>query len=87
METMTLIWHDCETNPPKENGDYLLWYKPRFPSNGLDGGAEGWDKASYDTYINEWYDTYDQIAYGNPDWGYSDFIPYKWAEIDLLEVK
>lgn len=22
-----MVWHDCKTDPPKENGDYLLIYK------------------------------------------------------------
>lgn len=83
METTILIWHDCEVDPPKKNGDYLLWYKPRFPSDIQHGGAEGWDKARYQVDINEWHDSYEQIVYGNPDWGWSDFIPYKWAEINL----
>lgn len=83
METAILIWHDCEIDSPKKNGDYLLWYKPRFPSDIRNGGAEGWDKAYYQADINKWCDTYDQIVYGNLDWGYSNLIPYKWAEVDL----
>ena len=74
-----MIWHDCKTDPPKKNGEYLLWYK--------ESGSNYWEKGFYNIKNKEWYNAENCIAYGNPTWGWSASIPYKWAEVDLSEVK
>lgn len=74
-----MVWHNCKTDPPKESGEYLLWYFHLIDDD--------WDKAYYNVADHEWLDSRACIPYGNPDWGWSDSIPYKWAEVDLSEVE
>ena len=71
-------WHDCKTDPPKGNGYYILWYKDKTKKNGYDNN---WNKSRYDIMDEEW--SNGGFVYGNPIWGYSNLIPYKWAEVDL----
>lgn len=76
-ETISTIleWHDCKTDPPKKDGEYILWY--------IKLDKNRWKQAYYNNISNEWFDSDKFIIYGNPKWGWSDCIPYKWAEIDL----
>ena len=66
-----MVCHDCKTDPPKEDGWYLLII--RF-NNDLD-----WDRAYYNKKKQEWQDFY--------DWSYYKNFCYKWAEVDLSEVE
>lgn len=74
-----MIWHDCKIDPPNKSGNYLLWFLYHYDND--------WNKVYYNIINNEWLDPDKCIPYGNSNWGWSDFIPYKWAEIDLSEVK
>lgn len=74
-----MVWHDCKTDPPKKNGEYILWY--------FHPAGDDWDKACYSILDNMWVDLKTCIPYGFSDWGWSDCIPYKWAEVDLSEVE
>ena len=73
METTTLIWHDCKSDPPQKAGDYLLSY---FLEDKL-----YWDKAFYYLTKNKWEDEDHHGLYN----GY--YQPYKWAEINLNKEK
>lgn len=74
-----MVWHDCKTDPPKKDGEYILCY--------TEYGQKYWSNASYNIKDKEWYDTREYVTYGNPTWGWSTSIPYKWAEVDLSEVE
>ena len=47
-----MLWHDCKTDPPKENGYYILILK----SNDY----TGWARAFYDTKFDLWLDGFDE---------------------------
>lgn len=72
-----MVWHDCKTDPPKKDGEYILCYDFR--------GELDWDRAFYEE--GTWKDEDSCILYGIPDWLYEELIPYKWAEVDLSEVE
>ena len=72
-----MTWHDCKTDPPKKEGEYLLVYSYRK--------AKDWSRAIYNG-VN-WIDEENNIPYGVKNSCYYMFIPYKWAEIDLSEVE
>lgn len=72
-----MVWHDCKTDPPKDEGEYLLIYTYY--------NTKDWDRARYNGEI--WLDEDTCIPYGITGWRYSDCIPYKWAEVDLSEVE
>lgn len=74
-----MVWHDCKTDPPKKDGNYLLWFKSY--------DEDDWDKAYYYIEQNRWTDLDDCINYGQTNWTTFCLIPYKWAEIDLSEVE
>lgn len=80
-----MTWHDCKTDPPKENGDYLLIYK-RDGKNKFLRLITTWNKVFYFRANNEW-EIYLGNEYKSLDLIYNVFIPIKWAEIDLSEVK
>lgn len=71
-----MVWHDCNTDPPKEAGIYLLAYKIKT------NNTICWDTAFYSDYdkrwedVREWSSVYDGL-----------YIPLKWAEVDLSEVE
>lgn len=69
-------WHDCKTDPPKENGWYVLWYKR---TNTHFMYQDYWRSAFYS--YNHWENEKDKVygKYGN----LLKKIPYKWAEIKL----
>lgn len=66
-----MVWHDCKTDPPKKSGGYLLLYKDDKTN------IKKWDKIYYSLGHNRWSD----------NWGWTIFKPYKWAEVDLSEVR
>lgn len=68
-----MVWHDCKSNPPKKDGEYLLCY--------ILCDSLFWDRAWYFMFKDEWEDE-DHCGLYN---GYC--IPYKWAEVDLSEVE
>lgn len=49
-----MVWHDCRTDPPKENGHYILILK----SNDY----TGWTRAFYDTKWDLWLDVFDEAC-------------------------
>ena len=69
-----MVWHDCKTDPPKKDGEYLLIYRYYDGCN--------WDSAFYSELHNRWEDTRER---GNIYDGL--YIPLKWAEVDLSEVE
>lgn len=77
-----MVWHDCKTDPPKKDGEYILCYDFR--------GKLDWDRAFYED--EEWMDEDTCIIYSVPVWSYEElvpykWVPYKWAEVDLLEIE
>lgn len=41
-----MVWHDCKTDPPKKDGEYILCYDFR--------GELDWDRAFYKDGIPDW---------------------------------
>ena len=80
-----MIWHDCKTDPPKENGDYLLVYK-HDGKNKFFKLITTLSKVFYFRANDEW-EIYLGNEYRSLDLIYNVFIPIKWAEIDLSEVE
>lgn len=68
-----LEWHDCKTDPPKEDGDYLLITK--F------GNKYYWDKGHYIKDLEYW-ETEEFGIYSDND-NNNNLI--KWAEVELPE--
>lgn len=68
---MIMVWHDCKIDPPKKSGGYLLWYKDDKVK------TNKWDKVYYELGSNRWAD----------GWGWTIFVPYKWAEVDFSGVE
>lgn len=81
-----MMWHDCKINPPKKEGFYLLVYEYYILL----------DDIMYDNNI-----IYDRALYQNGKWHLwdnekwasledaedQDYIPIKWVEIDLSDIK
>lgn len=76
-----LEWHDCKSEPPKEEGRYLVAYW--FYKKELCWEIGNWDET------NKRFEAFDATAH----WGDGCFVPfeeyygvpYKWAEVDLSE--
>lgn len=66
-----MVWHDCKTDPPKENGKYILCFDTAF--------GKKWKEAWYEN--NRW--TMRLIHKGVV--GITSDC--KWAEVDLSEVE
>lgn len=79
-----LEWHDCKTDPPKESGKYLLIYMRNIL--GSSKLTKEWNKVFYFKANNEW-KMYTGNQYEPLNILYKNFIPIKWTEIDLSEVK
>lgn len=75
-------WHDCETDPPKKTGFYLLVYK----YNDGYGWKTTFDRAVYFQTFCGWqiFEKDDWTTLENIEQG---AIPIKWAEVDLSEVE
>ena len=77
-----MIWHDCKSDPPKKDGEYLLVYKYY--------GGFNWIL----TFDRVWYSNGWSIIDGYGDWypikeaelG-GTLAPIKWTEVDLSEVE
>ena len=82
---VNLIWHDCKTDPPKENGDYLLVYKHNG-KNKFFKLITTWNKVFYFRANDEW-EIFLGNKYSSLDLIYDIFIPIKWAEVDLSGVE
>ena len=77
-----LEWHDCKIDPPKKEKKYIVIYKIR--------DSLFWEAGEWNNYHN-CFRVFDQKAHWE-EGEYVDFedyygTPYKWAEIDLSEVK
>lgn len=70
-----LIWNDCKIDPPDKEGEYILCF--------IEDKEKYWDKAFYDFNFKQWYNLEFLVPYGDPEWGWSKSVPYKWAEIKL----
>ena len=77
-----IVWHDCKTDPPKKDGEYLLVYKYYGEMNWITSFDRVW-------YSNGW-----SIIDGYGDWypikeaePGGTLTPIKWAEVDLSEVE
>ena len=46
-----MVWHDCKSDPPKEDGSYIGYY-----------GNKLWGEVWYYNKPNLWKDTYDSIT-------------------------
>lgn len=77
-----MTWHDCKTDPPKKNGDYLLIYMGNILSSSE--LIKKWNKVFYFKANNEW-EIYTGNQYESLNILYKNFIPIKWAKIDLLK--
>lgn len=76
---MIIIWHDCKTDPPKKNGEYIVvyWFYKKELS---------WQIGYWNETITK-FEVFDAEAH----WGDRRFVPfeemygepYKWAEVDL----
>ena len=81
-----MVWHDCKTDPPKKDGEYLIAYW-------LHNKELSW----LSWQCGYWNDTsmIFEILSEEARWGGGYFVPfkqmygepYKWAEVDLSEVK
>ena len=66
-----MVWHDCKSDPPKEDGWYVLITK--FNNHYF------WDKAQY-RKISDYWETEEFGTYTNV----SNFA-VKWAKVELPE--
>lgn len=72
-----MVWHNCKTDLPKEDGKYILIYKLKAV-NKIE-----WCPARYNAKFKQWKYMYcPSISY---DLRKYDLI--KWAEIDLSEIE
>lgn len=72
-----MVWHDCKTDPPKNDGTYAIVYKVC--------GALVWNSG-------EWVSEENRFEAHVAGFGWVNFkdcynTPIKWAEVDLSEVK
>lgn len=81
-----MVWHDCKTDPPKEEGFYLLEYNYEVGEDGIFYDFNNiYDRALYKN--NQWslWENQSWVVLKNIE--FQNCYPLKWAEVDLSEVE
>ena len=78
-----MVWHDCKTDPPKKEGNYLLIYEYYDGCN----WEVLFDRAYYSN--GDWkVEDADNSWHNITEFGEEGTVsPIKWLEVDLSEVE